>query len=346
MRIHDLPSRAIGPLCGTFGAVALAVGVALGSGPAAAQQTYRMKFATQTLNDAQHEYIKVFKREIEKVTQGRIQVGVFPASQLGGAQRQSEGLRLGSIEAAIGPGELFVGADQRLQGLALSGLFNDLDKSRMQVHLPGVRKAIADIAASKNLLFIGAAMYDLQSFVFKAPVSTLDGFSGKRIRVLASDGEQAMVRALGGSAVPMSLPEVLPALQQGTIDGVNSGKGVFVAFKYYDAAPNLLQTHLWAIVSVALVSRVWYDKLPPDLQKAVRDVGEGIEPEIDKYSSDRAVADSNAWTANGGKIVKLSPAEQQDAEKRVVTAIQPILDNTPGLKEFYGELKAAIASGH
>jgi TRAP-type C4-dicarboxylate transport system substrate-binding protein len=305
-----------------------------------------MKFATQTLNDVQHEYIKVFKREIEKVTNGRIKVGIFPASQLGGAQRQSEGLRLGSIEAAIGPGELFVGVDQRLQGLALGGLFSDLEKSRGQVHLPAVRQAIADIAASKNLLLMGIVMYDLQSFVFKAPVSTLDGFKGKRIRVLASDGEQAMVRSLGGSSVPMSLPEVLPALQQGTIDGVNSGHGVFVAFKYYDAAPNMLQTNLWAIVSIALVSKVWYDKLPLDLQKAVRDVGQNIEAELDQYQVKRSAADTSAWTSHGGTIVKLSAAEQQEAEKRVIAAIQPILDQNAGLKEFYNKVKSAIAAGH
>ncbi|HEY1362323.1 MAG TPA: TRAP transporter substrate-binding protein, partial [Xanthobacteraceae bacterium] len=340
-RNQNLQSPSRRRLCLAIGALAFTVGLGLGNRAADAQETYRMKFATQTLNDLQHEYIKVFKREIERATQNRIQVGVFPASQLGGAQRQSEGLRLGSIEAAVGPGELFVGADQRLQGLALGGLFDDLDKSRSQVHLPGLRKAVADVAASKNLLLIGAVMYDLQSFVFKAPVTTLDGFNGKRIRVLASDGEQAMVRALGGSAVPMSLPEVLPALQQGTIDGVNSGKGVFVAFKYYDAAPNLLQTHLWAIVSLALVSRVWYDKLPPDLQKAVRDVGQGIEPELDRYSVERAVSDTNAWTSHGGKIVKLSPAEQQEAEKRVVAAIQPVLDKTPGLRDFYDQVKSA-----
>jgi TRAP-type C4-dicarboxylate transport system substrate-binding protein len=319
----------------------IAAGLALGSVPAQAQ-TYTMKFATQTLNDVQHEYIKVFKREIEKVTNGRIKVGVFPASQLGGAQRQSEGLRLGSIEAAIGPGELFVGVDQRLQGIALGGLFNDLEKSRSQVHLPAVRTAIADIAASKGLLFIGDVMYDLQSFVFKEPVTTLEKFKGKRIRVLASDGEQAMVRALGGSSVPMSLPEVLPALQQGTIDGVNSGHGVFVAFKYYDAAPYMLQTNLWAIVSIALVNKAWFDKLPPDLQKAVRDVALGIEPELDRYSVQRSDADTKAWTTHGGKIATLPAAEQQEADKRVVAAIQPILDNNAGLKEFYNKIRTAI----
>src|SRR5215211_9468548 len=98
--------------------VSLACGLALSAGPACAQD-FVMKFATQTINDMQHEYIKMYKTELEKATNNRIRVEIYPASQLGGAQRQTEGLRLGTIEAAIGPAELFVGADARFQALAM-----------------------------------------------------------------------------------------------------------------------------------------------------------------------------------------------------------------------------------
>jgi TRAP-type C4-dicarboxylate transport system substrate-binding protein len=329
-------------LCG-LGAIPLAAGLTVWAADAHAQ-TFTMKFATQTLNDLQHEYIKVYKTEIEAATQGRIKVGIYPASQLGGAQRQTEGLRLGTIEAAIGPAELFVGADPRFQGLAMGGLFTGMDQARQAVQTDGVRQAVSDVAAQRGLVLIGTNLYDLQSFALKAPVTTLEGFKGKRIRVLASEGEQSMVRALGGSSVPMSLPEVLPALQQGTIDGVNSGQGVFVAFKYYDAAKEMLQTHLWALVSISLVSKTWYDKLPPDLQKAVRDTGLKVEKEMNKYQAARLVQDTNAWTSHGGKITHLSAAEQAEAVKRSADAIQPILDKNPGLKEFYGKVKAASAT--
>lgn len=96
--------------------IAAVAGVALSTVPARAQQ-FTMKFSTQTLNDLQHEFMKVYKTELEQATNGRIQVGVYPASQLGGQQRQTEGLRLGTIEAAVGPGELFAGADPRFGGL-------------------------------------------------------------------------------------------------------------------------------------------------------------------------------------------------------------------------------------
>jgi TRAP-type C4-dicarboxylate transport system substrate-binding protein len=323
--------------------LALAAGVALATGPAHAQD-FTMKFATLTINDVQHEFIKMYKAELEKATNNRIKVEIYPAGQLGAAPRQAEGLRLGTIEAASGPAELFVGADPRFQGLAMAGLFKDLAHVRRAILVPQLRQAVSDVAASRGLVLLGMMVYDTQSFVFKAPVTKLADFSGKRIRVLASPGEQAQVVALGGAAVPMSLGEVLPALQQGTIDGVNSGIPVFVAFRYYDAATNLLDTHLWAIVTINLVSKVWYDKLPADLKKAVTDASNKVEPEAHKWVEGRLVEDTNTWKARGGKITTLSPAEQQEAEKRVSTAIEPVLEKSAPLKEFYNKVKAAAAT--
>src|SRR5205823_13549742 len=128
-----------------------AIVLVAGSLPAAAQE-FTLKFATQTLNDMQHEYIKVFKTELEKATNNRIQVGVYPASQLGGAQRQTEGLRLGTIEAAIGPVELFVGADPRFQVPALAGLYKSREQLRRVLDIPEFRKIIFDVAASRGLV--------------------------------------------------------------------------------------------------------------------------------------------------------------------------------------------------
>jgi TRAP-type C4-dicarboxylate transport system substrate-binding protein len=342
MAIHRSGTRAQGRrfFATTLTAVA---GVVLASLPSRAQE-FTMKFATQTLNDVQHEYIKVYKAELEKATNGRIAVGVYPASQLGGAQRQTEGLRLGTIEAAIGPVELFVGADQRFQVPALAGLYKDRDHLRRVVDVPAFRKEIYDVAAARGMVGLGLLAYDMQSFVFKAPVAKIADFSGKRIRVLASEGEQSAIVALGGSAVPMSLPEVLPALQQGTIDGVNSVLGVFVAFRYYDAAPQLVDTALWPILTLGLVSKAWFDRLPPDLKKIVLETGSKVEPELAKWQIARIATDTAAWTDKGGKIVKLAPGDQQEAARRVSAAAQAVVGKSAPLKDLYDKLKAITAT--
>jgi TRAP-type C4-dicarboxylate transport system substrate-binding protein len=318
-------------------------GVALSAQRAGAQEIV-MKFATQTINDIQHEYMKVFKTELEARTQGRIKVELYPASQLGGSQRQTEGLRLGTIEAAIGPAELFVGADKRYQGLAMTGLWKDITHARRVLDKPEVRELITSIGNQRGIVTIGTLVYDMQMFDTKQPVTKLSDLQGRRIRVLASDTEQAAIQALGGSSIPMSLQEVMPALQQGTIDGVSSVLGAFTALRFYDAAPHITDTKLWALIPLALVSKVWFDKLPPDLQQAVRETGQNVEPAIHKWQVDRIVADRETWAKNNGKIVTLPPAEQAEAEKRVVATVDPILAKDPPLKAFYEKLRSLAQS--
>ena len=337
-----MPNSALNRLVRRLAGSVAAAGLMFAAGPSQAQVV--MKFATLTINDVQHEYIKVYKEELEKATGGKIKVEIYPAGQLGGAPRQTEGIRLGTIEAAIGPSELFFGADPRFQVLALAGLFKNNEHARKALDLPAFRQPIADFAAARGVLAQSFHVYDQQLFAYKTPATKLDDFKGKRTRVLAAEGEQAMVAALGGAPVPMSLPEVLPALQQGTIDGVSSVMGVFVAFRYNDAAPHVLDTGLWALISTALVSKVWFDKQPADLQKAIMETGRKLEPQMHQWQVKRVQEDRKAWMDRGGKIVKLSPAEQAEAEKRVANAVQTVMAKNPSSKELYDKLKAAAAT--
>jgi TRAP-type transport system periplasmic protein len=324
-------------------ALAACAALVLAATPLRAQE-FTLKFGTQTLNDIQHEYMKVFKTELEKATNGRIKVEVYPASQLGAIGAMLSGVRVGTIEGLIGPAELFVGADSRFQALAMAGLFKDKDHARRVLDLPAARALIASIGESRGLITVGMNVYDMQMFNTKAPVTKLADFSGKRIRVLASEGEQAEVRSLGAASVPMALPETLPALQQGTIDGVTTVLGVYASLRYYDAAPYLLDTKFWALIPLAQISKVWFDRLPPDLQQAVRDTGARIEPEIHVWQTARIQADRATWSKNGGTFATLAPDEQAEAEKRVSAAIQPLFAKDAGLKEFYDKIKSLAAS--
>jgi TRAP-type C4-dicarboxylate transport system substrate-binding protein len=321
----------------------LAMALTLVSAPSHAQQI-TMKFTTLTLNDMQHEYIKDFKTEIEKVTNNRIKVELYPAGQLGGAPRQTEGLRLGTIEAAIGPSELFFGADRRFQVLAMAGLFKDNEHARRVLNVPAFRKIISDFTASRGMITMGLHIYDQQMFTYKTPVTKLADFAGKRTRVLASEGEQASVAALGAAPVPISLPEVLPALQQGAIDGVSSVLGVFVPFRYQDAAPNILDTRLWSLVPITMANKAWFEKLPADIQKHMLEVGAKLEAPNHQWQIKRIADDKKAWLDRGGKFATLSAAEQAEAEKRVLAAVQSVLDKNPSSKEFYQKLKAVAST--
>jgi TRAP-type C4-dicarboxylate transport system substrate-binding protein len=321
----------------------LAAAFVFAAAPARAQD-FVLKFGNQTLNDIQHEYMNVFKTELEKATNGKIKVEIYPASQLGAFNRMLEGLRLGTVEGLIAPSEFYAGADARYQGLAMTGLFNDVNHARRVLDLPEARQTINATGEGRGFVTVGLVPYDMQMINSKVQMTKLADFAGKRIRVLASEAEQAEVKSLGASTIPMALPETLPALQQGTIDGVTAVIGVFNAFRYYDTAPYLLDTRLWALISVAQISKVWFDKLPPDLQKAVRETGAKIESDLHKWQVARIQADRENWVKNGGKIITLAPAEQAEAQKRVAEAIQPLLAKDAGLKTFYDKIKSLAAT--
>src|SRR5262245_28109448 len=88
-------------------------------------QTFTMKFGTATVNEPQHEYIKIYKDEIEQRSGGRIKVEIYPQSQLGPIPRQIEGLQLGTIEGFIGPADFYVGVDKRYGVFSAPILFRD-----------------------------------------------------------------------------------------------------------------------------------------------------------------------------------------------------------------------------
>ncbi len=309
-------------------------------GLATAQQPIVLKFGTQTQNDVQHEYMKSYKEALEKATGGKIRVDLFPASQLGPFPRQVEGLRLGNIQALSGPFEFFVGVDPSFQTTSMAGLFKGNEHIRAVSNKPEFRKIMEDIGDKKGITVAAFIVYDMQYFSFKQPATKLADFKGRRVRVLASEAEQAAVQSLGLASIPMALPEVLPALQQGTIDGVSSGLSIFTTLRYYDAAPHMVETRLWGILTGVLMSKEWLSGLPADLRKQVLDTAKAIEAPNHAWNIVNLKNAREVWAKNGGKMEKLSDAEQALAQKSVSEATVKVLAKYPAVKATYDQIKA------
>jgi hypothetical protein len=63
-----------------------------------------------------------------------------------------------------------------------------------------------------------------------------------------------------------------------------------------------------------------------------------------KWQLARIAADHKSWAEKGGKVARLSLPDQEDAVRRITTAIQPVLAKTPAMKEFYETLRSAAAT--
>jgi TRAP-type C4-dicarboxylate transport system substrate-binding protein len=316
----------------------LCAGIATG----ASAQTMVMKLSTATLNDAQHEWMKRFAAKIATNSGGRIKAEVYPASQLGAIPRQIESTQLGSIQLWVGPPEFLVGLDQRFEILSAPGLFQNDDQALKTLADPEFAKAFLALGANKGL--VGASLFYTgpMAFVARTPIRTLADIRGKKIRVLASPFQTEQLARLGGTGVPLSLGDVLPALQQGTLDGAMSAVPIFAALQYFDSAKYVTETDHAQIFSTAWLSKRWFDGLPADLKTIVLETATQIGQEVVPWSVEFLTLQRKVWVDKGGELISLSPAEKAELMQKMAPIGPDIVKQKPELKPIWDALLAAV----
>jgi TRAP-type C4-dicarboxylate transport system substrate-binding protein len=118
----------------------------------------------------------------------------------------------------------------------------------------------------------------------------------------------------------MTLGDVLPALQQGAIDGSLTTMTQYTTLHYIDAAKYVTETDQPYVTSIAVLSKKWVDGLPPDLQKIVRDDATSVSNDIVPFVIEFFDAQRKAWIASGGEVTSL-PADDQAAMMAKISTI-------------------------
>jgi TRAP-type C4-dicarboxylate transport system substrate-binding protein len=317
-------------------AVTVAFLAALILPPAASAEdsnAYVMKLSTATINDHQHEWLKRFAASVEKDSGGRIKAEIYPSSQLGSIPRQIEGVQFGSIQGWIGPPEFLVGIDQRYETLSAPGLFANQLQAVRTTSGPLVRDLMLGLGAGKGL--IGAGLYSVgpSSIITRYPVRHLAEFKGLKIRVLASPFQSELIKRLESSPVAMTLGDVLPALQQGAIEGALGTMSIYTTMHYQDAAKYITETGQPWINIIALLSKKWFDGLPEDLQKVVRADAMAVSAQIVPFVNDFFAAQRKAWTDSGGELISLPTAEQEAMIARISSIGDDLSKDKPDLNK-------------
>jgi len=322
--------------------VAAALGCLLPAVPASAAD-FVMKFGCATLNEGQHQFLKFYKEEVEKASGGRIEVQVYPNSQLGPIPREIEGVQLGSIQAYSGPVDFFVGIDPRFGVFSAPMLFKSEVNAAATIHDPAIEKAMLALVAPKRMVGIATLGLGASDYGAKKPIMRLADFNGKKLRINGTELERQKMAKLGATGVGMPLSEVVPALDQGAIDGTISGLSVFVAFKMNDLLKVITVTNDTFINSIIVVSKVWLDTLPPDLQKIVIDSGQTVQTRTQQWQFDFTKELEQRWTALGGTVHTL-PADDLAQMK---TLLGPVADEAtkdqPAVHDMLEMVRSAAA---
>lgn len=320
------------------GAILLLGATALSTSVGAAE--YTMKIGLGTFKDVQHQWADWMKETIEANSNGRIEVQVFPRSQLGNINRMVEGVQLGTLESVVAPMDFYAGIDPRFGVFSIPVLFKDKSNAAKALLDPELNKEIRGLGADKNVVTVSVFPHSTAHYFGKEPIRRLDDFKGLKLRVNATAAEREKMARFGATAVPMPLNEVVPGLQRGTIDGTMSGTVVYVVFKFNQVGKVLTQTNDTMILSAGLVSKAWLDKLPEDLQKVVLDAGVELQAKTAEFSDTSEQAMVERWKAEGGEIISLPDEDLAKIRSSLASVGEDVTKDDPALNAFYKKVQS------
>lgn len=212
-----------------------ALGLWLAAGPAqAADVTLRL---ASVANEASSwgRAQEILKDEIAKRTNGRVELQIFNNNALGGNREALELAKNGAVDMVMsGLGHATRYAPQ-LNAVLFPYMWKD--RETMFRLLDGdVGKRLSDALAPQNLSVL--AWWD-NGFRHVSnnlhPIMKPEDIKGLKLRTLPSSVHVAFFRALGAVPTPMGFNELMPALQQGVIDGQENPPTVVYPYRLFEA---------------------------------------------------------------------------------------------------------------
>lgn len=321
--------------------LAVAAAVTFTAGAEAAD--FKIKISSPTIRSPLEYWAEQFKKGIEPRSKGRVEVGIFPGSQLGSLMRMGEALQLGTIEIVQTPPAFLSGVDPRYGIFAAPGIFKDMAHGNRVLNDPEFKKAFWPIGEPKGIKTLAFLCEAPSDYATREPIRKLSDFKGKKIRIFASPLERETMRRLGAAGIPMGLGEVLPAIQRRTIDGNKAGISVFVPFKYQNTAKYVLVAKESLICVIKTASKVWFDKLPGDIKTMVVEEAANAAKKSASYSIDFIKKMYGIWTKNGGVLTELSDAEHKKMISMLRTVGEDVFKDKPQVLKMYKLMKKVAA---
>jgi tripartite ATP-independent transporter DctP family solute receptor len=216
---------------------------------------------------------KYFAKRVGEISKGKAEVKVFLAGSLGNERNYCEQLQMGSLDFAKVAATNAVAFVPKFAVFGMPYLIRDLDHLYKIFDSPA-GKILQDAAEKAGFVLLAYWDMNTQSiYNSRRPITKPEDLKGLKIRTreasICIDG----LNAMGASAAPLATPELYTALQTKVFDGADHDPTVFVAFNYGEVCKFYSLTEHTVEPTILLASKKLFDKLPKDVQDAVRQAG-------------------------------------------------------------------------
>lgn len=261
--------------------------VGLGAFSATALSAETLKWAhVYEASHPNHKWAEWAADEIEKRTEGRYEIDIFPASSLGKQADIDEGLTLGTVEIVY-TGVQFAGRDYADVGLlGAPYVFRDLD------HWKAVRDSelfseIAQGYQDQTSHHIAALnFYGSRHTTSNKRIDTPEDMRGLKIRVPDAPLYMMFPKAQGANATPIAFAEVYLALQQGVVDAQENPLPTIQSMKFHEVQDYVVMTgHITDSLVTIVSGNVWSGLSDEDkaiFDQVLAEAAEGVTADIEK----------------------------------------------------------------
>ncbi|MDP1743097.1 MAG: TRAP transporter substrate-binding protein [Polaromonas sp.] len=277
-----------------------------------------------------------FKELAEKKLPGKVQVQVFPSSQLFGDAKELEALLLGDVQFIAPSLSKFDRYTKKIQVFDLPFLFDDIDAvDRFQSGPQG--KALLESMKARGLLGLGYWHNGMKQLsTNKDKLTRPEDVKGLKFRIQASDVLEAQFRALGANPQKMAFAEVYQALQTGVVDGQENTWSNIYSQKFHEVQKTIAETNHGVIDYMVVTNVKWWEGLPADVRKGLSEAMTEATAHANKLASDINEADRKKITDAGkAKIQKLSKDDVASWRKTM----------EPVWKKFEGDIGRDLIDG-
>jgi len=232
---------------------------------------FEFKYANN--NVAAHPMNVRLREAVDKIRQesgGRMDIQLFPNSQLGGDTDMLSQLRTGAIQMFNLSGLILA---TYVPAASINGVgFAFKDYDQVWTAMDGALGAYVRGTITKAGLLAFEKMWDngyRQVTSSTHPIATPEDLKGFKIRVPVSPLWTSMFKALGASPTSININEVYSALQTKIVEGQENPLSLIDLFKFYEVQKYVSYTnHMWDGFWTLANARAWAG-LPKDVQEIV-----------------------------------------------------------------------------
>jgi TRAP-type C4-dicarboxylate transport system substrate-binding protein len=151
-------------------------------------------------------------------------------------------------------------------------------------------------------------------------VTSMEELKGMKIRAMGTYAD--MVKALGGSPVSIPTAEAYMSVERGIVDGLITVGGFYVAGKFFELCKYALDEPLAGGISMILMDRGKWDKLPADIQVIINEENLRVSSLWQAQNWDEELEGFKVAQEGGRELYSLTAEESARWRK----AIEPLID--------------------